>query len=183
MQDLDNLYLEHEQLITDKVASIKHVDLWYEQVSFLQEEQPFFAPAVFFAYRSNSMEDRGQKVQQVNLQVDVYFYFETFADTSRKSRSQEKGLNFLKILGEINSCFHGSNGQHYTAMRRTGFAPVETGTANLLYVQRYECNMVDDSAKVLSTTIELPEIDIQNAKPDVIAVNDEGETFTDIDIG
>lgn len=181
MQDLDQLHLELEAKITDKIPTIKHVDLWYEQVSFLQEEQPFFVPAVFFAYRSNQMEDRGLKVQNVILQVDVYFYFETFADTSRGSRSQTKGLNFLKILGEINACFQGSNGENYTEMRRVGYAPVETGTANLLYVQRYECNHVDDSAKVLSETIVDPAIDIKNQAPEAVPGDDSNE-FSDIDM-
>ena len=181
MKDLNNLYLEHEAKITSKVPSIKHIDLWYEQVSFLQDEQPFFAPAVFFAYRSNSMQDRGTRIQEVTMQVDVYFFYETFADTSRGSRSQIKGLNFLNTLSQINSCFHGSTGEYYSEMRRIGFAPVETGTANLLYVQRYECVMIDDSARILSETVVDPGINVINEAP-VIPVNNNGDTFGDIDI-
>lgn len=161
MENLKNLYLEQQQIITDKVAAIKHVDLWAEQISFLQEEHPFKAPAVFFAYRSNNITDIGLKVQQVNLQVDIYLYYETFADTARASNKQTKALDFLGLLTDINAVFHGLSGTYTKEMRRVGFAPVETGTSNLLYVQRYECYMFDEAAKVLSEHRLVNDVDVE----------------------
>jgi hypothetical protein len=131
----------------------------------LQEEHPFKAPAVFFAYRSNNITDIGQKIQQVNLQVDIYLYFETFADTARSSNKQAKALAFLDLLTNINAEFHGFSGTYTKEMRRVGFAPVETGTANLLYVQRYECYMFDESAKVLSEHRLVNEVDVERVQP------------------
>jgi len=178
MKDLEKVYLEHEALITAKVPEIKHVDLWSEQVSFLQDEHPFNAPAVFFAYGSNNMDDLGIKVQKVNLQVDVYLYFETFADTARGAKRQAKGLSFLELLSKINACFHGVNGNYFMEMRRNGFAPVDTGTANLLYVQRYECGMIDDAAEVLSETAEVNDVDVIKEKTIVPDVDGEDDFYS-----
>jgi hypothetical protein len=172
MEGFENLYLEQEQLITDKVPEIKHVDLWAEQISFLAEEHPFKAPAVFFAYRSGSMEDIGVKIQKINLQVDVYYYFETFADTARSSNKQAKALDFLKLLSKINACFHGASGTYFKEMRRIAFAPVETGTAGLLYVQRYECYMFDEAAKVLSEHRLVNDVDVERV-PELIVAPEE----------
>lgn len=181
MQGLEQLYLEHSQLVTDKVPEIKHVDLWAEQISFLNEQHPFRAPAVFFAYGSNEMEDLGNKTQRVNLQVDVYYYYETFADTARASKKQPVALDFLKLISKINTCFHGVNGTIFKEMRRVGFSPVETGTSNLLYVQRYTCYMIDDAAKILSDTVKVDEVNIINTPEENNAPGEDGGNYN-IDI-
>ncbi|MEO7977760.1 hypothetical protein [Flavobacterium sp.] len=160
MKDLKNLYLEHEKRVTDNISEIKHIDLWSEQVSFMADEHPFKAPAVFFGYRILSAEDLSEGIQELQIQVDVYLFYETFADTSKGSKKQQKALAFLDLLTKINACFHASNGIYYSSMRRTGFNPVETGGAGILYVQRYVLTMIDDSAKELFLNMKFDHINI-----------------------
>jgi hypothetical protein len=93
------------------------------------------------------MKDTGRKVQQVVLQMDVYLFYESFADTFKGSVNQESALGFLKSLDDINALLHGSSGENYSSMRRVGFAPVDTGSAGNLYQATYECTLVDYSAK------------------------------------
>lgn len=164
MENLKELYLEHEQRVTDNVAEIKHVDLWSEQVGFLAEEHPFRVPATFFAYRILNADDAGDRTQQLRMQVDVYLFYETFADTKRGGKKQARALGFLDLLTKLNACFHASNGQHFYGMRRTGFNPVETGTANLLYVQRYECTVNDASATVLAESMQFANMEVETEK-------------------
>ncbi|MCH4824283.1 hypothetical protein ML462_13995 [Gramella lutea] len=170
MENLKDLYLEHEKRITDNLPEIKHVDLWSEQVGFMEEEHPFKAPAVFFSYRIIDTDDQGKKLQQLRLQAEVYLYFETFADTKRGSKRQQKALAFLDLLTKINACFHGSHGKYFAEMRRTGFDPVETGTANLLYVQRYELTVSDSSAQVLENELKFESMEVQVDKAEPAAV-------------
>ncbi len=179
MQNLEQLYLEHEKIITDNLPEIKHVDLWAEQVSFLAEEHPFKSPAVFFSYRSNAMEDISLKEQRVHLQVDVYYFFETFADTARGSKKQTKALDFLKLLSKINSFFHGTSGVNFEEMRRIGFTPVETGTANLLYLQRYECILLDQGAMVESEHVLVNDVDVIDAK--IVPVDQDSTVDVDVE--
>lgn len=164
MENLKELYLEHEKRITDNMPEIKHVDLWAEQVGFMAEEHPFKAPAVFFAYRILQADDQGEKIQQLRMQVEAYLYYETFADTKRGSKRQQKALGFLDLLTKINACFHGSSGQYFGEMRRTGFNPVETGTANLLYVQRYECTVNDASAQAIQEILKFDNMEVKVEK-------------------
>jgi hypothetical protein len=168
MKDLKHLYLEHEKRISDNIAEIKTVDLWSDQVQFMAEEHPFKSPAVFFGYRMITADDQGEKQQQLRLQADVYLFYETFADTSRNAKKQQKGLDFLDLLTKINACFHGTSGNYYGEMRRTGFNPVETGGAGILYVQRYELSMTDDSAQELYNTMKFDIIDVE-VIPEVVA--------------
>jgi hypothetical protein len=162
MENLKDLYLEQEQKVTAEIAEIKHVDLWAEQISFMAEEHPFRAPALFFAYRILQADDQAEGIQQIRMQVDIYLFYETFADTARGSKKQAHALQFLDLLTKVHACFHGSSGNYYSDMTRKGFNPVETGTANLLYVQRYEFNCTDSSALKKFESTQFENMDIEN---------------------
>jgi len=146
MQNWTSLYLEISTKI-DSIAAIKWIDLWHNQVGFLQDEHPFTTPACFLGFRSNEIKDTGRKVQQVVLQMDVYLFYESFADTFKGSVNQQSALGFLQSMDDINALLHGSSGENYSGMRRVGFAPVDTGGAGNLYQATYECTLVDYSAK------------------------------------
>lgn len=177
MENLKDLYLEHEKRITDNIADIKHVDLWSEQIGFMAEEHPFKAPAVFFSYRILSADDQGKKIQQLRLQTEIYLYYETFADTKRGGKRQQKALDFLDLLTRINACFHASHGQYFGEMRRTGFDPVETGTANLLYVQRYELTVNDSSAQVLENELIFENMEVNVEKLEELPTAKENDLY------
>jgi len=182
MSDFDALFLEHQKKVTDKLPNVKHVDLWSEQVSFLMEEHPFKAPAIFFAYRILKADDIGDKTQKLNVGVDIYYYYETFADTHRNSKKQTKGLSFLKELTNIHKQFHSSSGDTYSNMRRIGLSPVETGTANLLYVQKFTCTVIDDSAADILEQTEVNNISITNEKVVQPIAPDDVEVYPEIEL-
>lgn len=182
MKDFKNLYLEHQTRITDNVPEIKHSDLWSEQVSFMADEHPFKSPAVFFGYRVLSAEDQGEKIQELRLQVDVYLFYETFADTAKGSKKQQKALDFLDLLTKINACFHATFGNYYSNMRRTGFNPVETGGAGILYVQRYELIMTDDSASILYENLKFEQMEMEVIREEVPPVGNQSGLYGTIEV-
>ncbi len=179
MKDLQLLYLEHQNSVLNNLKNIKHIDFWSEQVSFLMEEHPFKAPAVFFAYRSLQMRDLGDKTQKVKMGVDIYYYYETLADTHFGSKNQSKALSFFSELTNIHKLFHGTSGENFSDMKRIGFAPIETGTANLLYLQKFECTVIDDSAQTLLETTKVNNIKVTNEP--IIRVKDNDNLYTQID--
>ncbi|WP_329804394.1 hypothetical protein [Flavobacterium facile] len=169
MKDLKNLYLELEKRISDNIVEIKTIDLWSEQVSFMAEEHPFKSPAVFFGFRTLEQNNMSEKVQNLTMQVDTYLFYETFADTSKGSKKQEKALGFLDLLTKINACLHGSSGLYFHEMKRTGFNPVETGGAGILYVQRYQFTMIDDSAQILYENLKFDNMEIEVIREEIPA--------------
>ena len=142
------LYIELAQKTTNAIAAIKWVDLWHNQVGFLEEEHPFPTPALFLSFRSNRIKDLSQKVQQVILQIDFYLYYETFTDTYKGSFNQSTALGFLDTIDELNKILHGSSGVNYTGMKRISFNPEDTGNAGNLYRISYECLSNDYTAFV-----------------------------------
>lgn len=146
MKNFRDLYTE----LSEKIATIKAVewiDLWNSQVYNLDTERPFPAPAVFMAFRSSQMNDAGEKSQHVVMQVDVFLFFETFAETYRDSYNQQDALLFLDTLDAINKLLHASTGENYGSMRRVSYSPVDTGGAGNLYSITYTCELLDRSAQ------------------------------------
>lgn len=164
MQNWKDLYIEHATMISNKINEIPWIDLWHNQVNFLTEEHPFPTPATFLSYRTLRTEDVGNKVQKVTLQVDVYLYYETFADTYKGAFNQESALSFIDLMDKINALFHGAEGVNFSNMRRLGFAPVDTGNAGNLYRVSFECVLMDYSALQEFVDHEINEIDVVHDK-------------------
>lgn len=146
MQNFKELYKELADLLTAKIPAIQWVDLWNSQVYNLDDEHPFPAPAVFLAFRSSRMDDAGVKLQKVQMQVDVFLFYETFLDTFKGAYNQVEALEFLDIMDSINKELHGSSGGGYSNMKRVSFSPVDTGGAGNLYSITYTCELMDYSA-------------------------------------
>jgi hypothetical protein len=145
MENFKEIYKELATNLSE-IDGVKWVDLWNSQVYNLEGEHPFPAPAVFLAFRSQLMENAGIKIQKVKMQIDVFLFFETFADTYHESWNQTEALKYLDILDQINFKLHGSSGATYTGMSRISFSPVDTGGAGNLYNLVYECTVIDYSA-------------------------------------
>jgi hypothetical protein len=168
MQNWKDLYLELSSVIKTKIIEVKWIDLWYNQINFLETEHPFPSPAIFMNFRILNTSDLGEKVQNVKLQVDFYIFYETFADTYEGSHNQESALLFLDILNSVNATFHATSGENYSNMRRTGMSPVDTGNAGNTYVVNFECGLVDYSAMKEYEDGSLPEeVSIETDVPEV----------------
>lgn len=146
MENWTNLYKELTEILQDKMPEILWIDLWHNQVNFLQDEHPFRTPAVFLSFRTLGTQDLGMLQQEINLQVDFYLFYETFADTYNGAFNQESALEFLHSMDELHTTFHGLSGKNFSAMRRIGFAPEDTGGAGNLYRISFSCIIQDTGA-------------------------------------
>lgn len=127
-------------------SPIRWLDLWHNQVNFLSEEHEFPTPAVFFAFRTKQVDDLGEKIQQITLQVDCFVFYETFSDTYIGSFNQDSALQFILILDFVNGRLHGTGGENYNSMRKIGFNPEDTGGSGNLYKIVFECIIRDETA-------------------------------------
>lgn len=146
MQNFKDLYTELADKLDNHIDALRWIDLWHDQITFLETEHPFPTPAVFLGFRTNQIEDVGNKVQNVNLQVDVYLFYETFLDTFKGAYNQKDALGFLDALDAVNQLLHGSSGENYSSMRRTSFNPVDTGGSGNLWQISYQTALMDYSA-------------------------------------
>jgi len=158
-----------------QVPSIKHLDLWHDQISFLDEEHEFPTPAIFFEFNTLGITDNGMLTQRIITQIDFHIYYETFTDTYAGAIMQEDAYNFLDLITLYGMMFHGRSGQCFGTMRRTGIQREDSGSAGNLYRISFETELSDYSAVELSVLTEMlnKNIAIEDAK------NDNSETNVD----
>lgn len=159
MQNWKDLYKE----LCEKLSildGIRWMDLWHNQVNFLETEHRFPAPAVFFSFRALGTTDLSKKVQRVPLQVDIYLFFETFADSYHQSFNQDSALGFLDLLTQVHATLHGSGGNNYSEMRRVSFSPVDTGGSGNTYLMSFTCQLVDYSAQDQEVDVDIDDVQL-----------------------
>lgn len=148
LQGWDKLYQELAEKLTTNIPEINWVDLWHNQVGFLVEEHPFPTPAVFISFRILNTEDLSEHTQQANLQIDIYYFYETFLNTHQGAYNEADALQYLETVTNIHKVLHASNGTNYAEMRRTGFSAVDTGSSGNLYRQTFACTVIDATAAI-----------------------------------
>lgn len=162
MTSWDELYVELAKKISDKLQEVAWVDLWHDQVQYLTEELTFPAPAVFIGFQTLDIEDKGEKIQNCNTQVDFYLFYETFSDTYEGAYNQASALDFLKTLTSIHALFHATSGESYSSMRRIDQKREESGGAGNLYRISFACMVEDASAMDVVENVPVSEINLSN---------------------
>ena len=148
---------EEEQALYERMAAlpaIEHVDLWHDQVDYLSEEHPFPTPAVFFGFTTLNVNDNGELMQTTELQVDIYVFWETFADTYNDAVMKEEALMYLDLLLMVGLMFHGRSGEHFHQMRRSGTFRQESGGSGNLYRMQFQTNISEFSGLNLHTYVK-----------------------------
>lgn len=147
-----------EELIS--VPDVRYIDLWHEQTGQLDEELPFPTPAVFIGFNTLESADIGTLTQDIHLQVDLYVFWETFADTYDGAIMQAEALDYLNLMTVLNVLLHGYTGEYFSTMRKTGFQRMDSGGAGNLYRASFECMVRDYSALELMEVVDMQEKDI-----------------------
>lgn len=160
MQNFKDLYLELTERTQAKIPEVKWQDLWHNQVNFLETEHPFPTPALFYQFRVINTQDLGDRVQKATLQLDIYLFYETFADTYHGSWNQSSALEFLDILTKVYALYHASEGTNYSNMRHIGTSAVDTGGAGNTYMVSFTCELVNYAAQILYEDMELEDFEV-----------------------
>ena len=148
---------EEEQDLYERMSAlpaIEHVDLWHGQVDYLSEAHPFPTPAVFFGFTTLNVADNGELMQTTDLQVDIYVFWETFADTYNDAVMKEEALMYLDLLLMVGLMFHGRSGEHFHQMRRSGTYRQESGGSGNLYRLQFQTNINEFSGLNLHTYVK-----------------------------
>jgi hypothetical protein len=151
MENWKEVYLRIAERINSKMPEIAWVDLWHEQVPNTNDEYGFPSPAVFVAFRSTKVTDRGKLVQDVELRVDLYLYSETTAKSEQGSGTQTAALGYLDTLTKLNQYFHGYSSDAFSRMRKVDIRCVDSSMSRYLYCISLECVVTDATAMLVYT--------------------------------
>lgn len=118
--------MEHIATLTDekKQPVVRHIDLWNEQVEFIEQESPFDMPAVFIELRPMRWSTLGGNIQQCKADLRFHIVTRWEGSSANGSMFQKDSLERFDILDSIDShlsrwCFN-SPQTSISMMQRTG---------------------------------------------------------------
>lgn len=103
---------------------IRHIDLWNEQVEFIEQEEPFDTPAVFIEFRPVQWVTLGGRMQQADVPFRLHVVTPWKGSAKDGSIFQNDSLRRFDLLDRIDGHLFnfGMSGEGCTVcmMRRTG---------------------------------------------------------------
>lgn len=145
----------------ENAPDIEYIDMWHEQISFMEEEHQFPSPAVFIEFNTLGIEDEGLLVQRLHTQIDFRLFYETYSDTNEGAIMQEEALAFLDLLTLLGMMFHGRTGKTFGTLRRTFVGREESGGVGNLYRISFECDIMDYTTMELSSLADMKNREIR----------------------
>lgn len=104
---------------------VKTVDLWNEQVEFIEQEEAFDTPAVFIEFRPVQWGTLGGSVQRAELTLRLHIVTAWQGSARDGSRYREQALERFNLLDRMDALlfnFAGSSGEEgvsFCLFRRT----------------------------------------------------------------
>lgn len=141
------MYLELADLITGRVDEVEWLDLWSDQITYLDEQYAFPFPAVFLSFRTESMATLPDDIQTIDAYLELTVASHTLADSYEGSFNQETALAFMELLNALHVQLQGTSGNNFSALDRVGMVPVETGGNIIVYRMTYRMQLQDYSAQ------------------------------------
>ena len=159
-QDWIEAYKQMSNKIANDHPTIKMIDLWREQPYYDDLEYPLDKVAVFFSFNASDIKTLPQGVQQIPMQVKVYTYFETLADTHRGAFNQDKALKFAEWLRKVNKSLHGWSDTHFSDLTRTAINQEQSVSGAIIYSQTYATEIMDYSAERETELVDYTDEDV-----------------------
>jgi hypothetical protein len=125
---------------------VKHIDIWNNQVAFIEEEQPFPTPAVFIEFQPINWRFQGGAVREAQVSIDLHVVTD-----SRTGRWSDV-IEVFDLLDAINRQLHGAHTDgidDLTALTST----TDNLFGELMHnIETYTCHVLDTSAAPVRQT-------------------------------
>ncbi len=163
-QDWTEAYKELCPLINTDVPEIKHIDLWFEQIDYAEEEYPFPAQSLFMDFDCDDTQTIGEGVQDINCVITFYHAFDTLSETYHGSTNQQIALEFMAVQKKLHKLLQGLSGVSFSPMDRVGNKryPTKHGYLNVREMA-YKCIIRDYSAKKEYIDVTVTGIGVDNS--------------------
>jgi hypothetical protein len=136
------------RLLAMEGASVRHIDVWNNQIAFLNEEQPFETPAVFIEFAPIAWRYQGNGVREAQVTFNLHVV------TDSRVESWRDVIEVFDLLDAIHRQLHGAHGEGIDAITSL------TSTTDNLFgelmhnIEAYTCHVTDHSAKREYHTIQ-----------------------------
>jgi hypothetical protein len=85
---------------------IKHFDLWNNNVLYIEQEQPFYMPAVLVAFEPITWRMLGKRNRETEVRIILHILTQHNAPSSEELGDSEMSLQFFDLLNDVNRILH-----------------------------------------------------------------------------
>lgn len=144
--------IERLKQITDAFGApiIEHFDLWNQNVEFIEQETSFPMPAVFVEFEPIAWVPLQKGVQQGALTIRLHIVTEQNCTSEDGGLYQDKALDFLDLLDQINNKLSGMKADNYDTFTRVSSATNHNHEQILESIEIFQSNIRDKSGMNVS---------------------------------
>ena len=149
--------VEKLQQLTDtqEQPAIKFFDLWRNQLSVIEEEQPFELPAVLVEFRPIQWRHQGNAVREAAVEIVLHVL---------TRQNEPQAFEFFDLLTDINRALH----RHFKTSKKFNHdaltatqSTTDTGFYEIRHdIEVFSCHVQDASAMPERLTIKKPVVKI-----------------------
>jgi hypothetical protein len=164
-QDWTEAYKELCVKIKADVPEIKHLDLWYEQIYFEEDEYPYPENCLYLDINIESTKTLGNNAQELECTIGFIHVFDTLSETYHTSTNQAIAFEFIATQKKLHKLLQGLSGTNFSPLDRVSNKSIPGAKKNGYLIVRnmmYKCIIIDYSATKEYNTHTITDIDISS---------------------
>jgi len=137
----------------------EHIDIWNQNVEFMEQSAPFNCPAVFVEFHPVNWNQEGSGQQSGTLKTTLHIVTEYLTNTEEGNALQGSSLDYLDYPNHVLDALHNFETGETSAWNRVGSIPNHNHERFLDSREVYECEITTRASENLRT-IPRPALDL-----------------------
>ena len=147
--------------LDDKKSSIKHFDIWNNNLQYIEETPPFDCPAVFLQFQPITWEARSKGVRGADVSVTLHVITANRTPSAKELNHETKALAFFDLLDAINYNLYNLKGDFFRYLTSISSATDHDHDDLIDSMETYSVQVTDNSAvKILPTVSVTPVVSV-----------------------
>lgn len=128
--------------------TLKHFDLWNQNVAFIEQESIFPMPAVFIEFLPIDWKTLGGGVQSATIGFRLHIVTATPGSAADGSTYQPDALQLFDLLDDVHHALSGFRGSHFRQLQRTSSHTNHNHEELIESIESFSVNVDDVSGQL-----------------------------------
>lgn len=128
--------------------TLKHFDLWNQNVAFIEQESIFPMPAVFIEFLPIDWKTLGGGVQSATIGFRLHIVTATPDSAADGSTYQPDALQLFDLLDDVHCALSGFRGSHFRQLQRTSSHTNHNHEELIESIESFSVNVDDVSGQL-----------------------------------
>lgn len=129
--------------------TLKHFDLWNQNVAFIEQESIFPMPAVFIEFLPIDWKTLGGGVQSATIGFHLHIVTSTPGSAADGSTFQPDALQLFDLLDDVHCALSGFRGSHFRQLQRTSSHTNHNHEELIESIESFSVNVDDVSGQLV----------------------------------